>query len=171
MNLNIRGLHEADIPKIAQTFCFPWTTLQESTEKWSRYFTEQQAKDRTAIIMEKEGRIIGYASLLRNSAYPFFKNESIPEINDVWIAEDKRRQGFGTMLLNHLEAMAIKEGYKKIGLGVGLYPDYGQAQKLYFSLGYEPDGKGITYKGAYVTPGVAYPVDDDLLLWLIKALP
>jgi len=37
-------------------------------------------------------------------------------------------------------------------------------------MGYQPDGNGITYKGAWVVPGEQYPVDDDLLFWLTKTL-
>ena len=39
-----------------------------------------------------------------------------------------------------------------------------------FQLGYTPDGKGITYKHNAVIPGEKYPIDDDLILWLIKPL-
>ena len=69
-----------------------------------------------------------------------------------------------------IENLAIEEGYHQIGIGVGLYRDYGPAQKLYFQLGYIPDGNGITYKGLMTTPGQTYPLDDDLLLWLVKPL-
>jgi len=58
--------------------------------------------------------------------------------------------------------------YKQIGIGVGLYKDYGCAQKLYVHLGYVPDGYGVTYKYQPVVPGNSYPVDDDLVIWLKK---
>lgn len=44
------------------------------------------------------------------------------------------------------------------------------AQKLYFDLGYSPNGTGITYKGEVSIPGQSYPLDDDLILWLVKDL-
>lgn len=44
------------------------------------------------------------------------------------------------------------------------------AQKLYCKLGYISDRNGITYKNEYVIAGKEYPVDDDLILWLIKKL-
>jgi len=56
-------------------------------------------------------------------------------------------------------------------IGVGLYQDYGRAQKLYVHLGYVPNGLGITYKYNSVVPGDSYPVDDDLVIWLKKDLP
>lgn len=170
VSMKVREIQEKDISKIAQAFCFPWTTLQASTEKWSLYFSEHQARKRTVCVLEKDGAIIGYASLLRHSAYENFRNAGIPEIHDVWIAEKWRKQGFGKLLIQHLEGLAIKEDYTQIGLGVGLYADYGNAQRLYTRLGYVPDGKGITYNYSHVIPGKNYPADDELLLWLIKPL-
>ena len=58
--------------------------------------------------------------------------------------------------------------HKQIGIGVGLYKDYGFAQKLYVRMGYIPDGNGITYNYQPVKAGDSYPVDDDLLLWFKK---
>ena len=51
---------------------------------------------------------------------------------------------------------------------MGLYKDYGPAQKLYSKLGYSPDGNGITYKGQPAIAGQSYVLDDDLILWLTK---
>ncbi|MGA8163600.1 MAG: hypothetical protein WB791_01080 [Waddliaceae bacterium] len=76
----------------------------------------------------------------------------------------------GKVLIKWLEDLANQEGYDQIGIGVGLYRDYGPAQKLYFQLGYVPDGNGITYKDQPTVPGQAYPLDDDLILWLMKPL-
>ena len=66
--------------------------------------------------------------------------------------------------------MAGAEGYQSIGLGVGLYKDYGHALRIYVDAGYLPDGKGATYQLKPVTPGESYPMDDDLLLWFVKSL-
>eukprot|EP00792_Barthelona_sp_PAP020_P000405 TRINITY_DN10637_c0_g1_i1.p1 TRINITY_DN10637_c0_g1~~TRINITY_DN10637_c0_g1_i1.p1 ORF type:complete len:75 (-),score=8.61 TRINITY_DN10637_c0_g1_i1:232-456(-) len=62
------------------------------------------------------------------------------------------------------------EDYTHIGLGVGLYKDYGNAQRLYVKRGYVLDGNGIVYKNEQVVPGSQVTVDDDLLLYLIKPL-
>jgi GNAT superfamily N-acetyltransferase len=113
---------------------------------------------------------VGYGHLLLSSEYPSFRQNNIPEICDVWIFEEHRKKGMATRLIAHLEQLAKQQGYDVAGLGVGLYRDYGSAQRLYFWLGYKPDGFGITYKHNAVIPGEAYPVDDDLLLWLTKSL-
>lgn len=58
----------------------------------------------------------------------------------------------------------------QVGIGVGLTPDYGNAQRLYVKCGYIPDGNGVTYQYQSVKWGVKYKVDDDLVLWFIKEL-
>jgi len=50
------------------------------------------------------------------------------------------------------------------GLGVGLYADYGPAQRLYVHRGYVPDGRGLAYGRVFIPPGETARVDDDLLI-------
>lgn len=169
-NIEIRKIEEKDVDNLITTFCFPWSSIQETTEKWARYFVEHQKQIRTVYLLEKQGTLMGYASILYLSAYPDFRNAGIPEINDLWISEEYRGKGLGKQFICHLEGIACTEGYKQIGLGVGLYSDYGRAQRLYCKQGYVPDGKGITYKTSPVIPGKKYPVDDDLILWMVKSL-
>lgn len=166
----VRILVETDISKIVGRFCFPWSTPEKTQALWDDYWREQEAGIRTVAVIESEGEIIGYGSLLRKSQCLHFANADIPEVNAIWIDENQRKKGFGTTLIKWIEAFASQEGYTDIGIGVGLYEDYGAAQKLYTGLGYVPDGNGITYKGHPTVPGQSYPLDDDLLLWLTKAL-
>ena len=166
----IREMQEKDIDHLIKAFCFPWSSVQATSNKWKQYYGEHEKQIRTVYLLEKQGQMIGYASLLRNSNYPDFKNNGIPEINDVWISAEHRGKGFGKKLVQYLEKMAHQENHSQIGIGVGLYNDYGRAQKLYVHLGYVPDGQGVTYKGEPIVPGDSYPVDDDLLIWLKKDL-
>jgi hypothetical protein len=39
----------------------------------------------------------------------------------------------------------VAERSDVVGLGVGLYPDYGTAQRMYVRRGYLPDGRGVIY--------------------------
>jgi GNAT superfamily N-acetyltransferase len=159
-----------DITKIVSHYSFPWSTPEMTRQIWETYYHEQQKGTRTVAILEKDNEILGYGSLLRKSECPFFASSNIPEINAIWIDEPHRRQGLGKALIHWIENLALQEGYHQIGIGVGLYRDYGPAQKLYFQLGYAPDGNGITYKSQPTIPGQNYPLDDDLLLWLVKEL-
>lgn len=167
----IRPLTKADIPKIVARYSFPWSTPEKTEVLWDLYYHEQQNGIRTVAVIEENHEILGYGSLLRKPECPFFAQKNIPEINAIWIDENHRKKGLGTSLIKWLEKLASQEGYQQIGIGVGLYKDYGPAQKLYFELGYSPEGNGITYKGESTTPGQSYPLDDDLILWLIKSLP
>ncbi len=170
-NLLIHPIKANDIPKIVNRYSFPWSTPEKTKTLWETYYQEQEDKVRTIALIEKDSEILGYGSLLRKPESPFFAQRNIPEINAIWIDEDHRRKGLGTALIKWLENLASQEGYNQIGIGVGLYHDYGPAQQLYFQLGYIPDGNGITYKGHPTVAGQSYPLDDDLILWLTKALP
>jgi chloramphenicol 3-O phosphotransferase len=143
----IRPLQKIDIDKIVSRYSFPWSTPEKTKTLWDTYYQEQEEKVRTVAVIEKGGEILGYGSLLRKPECPFFAQKNIPEVNAIWIDENHRSQGHGTALIKWLEDLASHEGYNQIGIGVGLYRDYGPAQRLYFQLGYIPDGNGITYKG------------------------
>lgn len=170
MDLIIRPLIESDIPKIVSGYTFPWSTPEKTKILWDTYYKEQQEGIRTVAVLEKQHEILGYGSLLRKPECPFFASKNIPEINAIWIDADHQRKGLGTALIKWCEDCAKQEGYEQIGIGVGLYKDYGPAQKLYYRLGYVPEGSGVTYKGHGTTPGKTYPLDDELILWLVKSL-
>jgi len=110
LEVSIRTLHQEDINNIINTFCFPWSSIQETTEKWKRYYSEQQKEIRTIFLLELNGQIIGYASLLHLSEYLEFRNSNVPEINDVWVSEKMRNKGLGKALILHLENVSRAEG-------------------------------------------------------------
>jgi hypothetical protein len=54
------------------------------------------------------------------------------------------------------------------GIGVGLYADYGAAQRLYVKRGYIPDGRGASWRDRPVLGGETVVADDDLALYFTK---
>jgi GNAT superfamily N-acetyltransferase len=116
-----------------------------------------------------EGKAAGYVNIIFESLYPYFKEKNIPEINDLYVVPEYRKNGIGKRLLNKCERF-VSGKYDNIGLGVGLYKDYGNAQRLYTKNGYALDGNGLIYNGAKVEPGKSVVVDDDLLIYLYKKL-
>jgi len=170
-SFSIGALGGKDLNDLVKAFCFPWTSVEATRKKWETYLSEQKAGERMVCVAKYKDQIIGYGSLLKNSKYLNFKSVGIPEIHDVWIAEEYRSLGFGKELISHLEYLAQKEKYQTVGIGVGLYKDYGRAQRLYIGLGYIPDGEGVTYQYQATTPGCSYLLDDDLVIWLKKQLP
>ncbi len=168
-NYIIRKLIDEDFDDLNKYFGL-LTPYKNPMSKWQKYLHMQNSSERTVNIVEKDNQVIGIATLKFISDYPAFRNYKIPEINDSLIAREYRKLGYGTALIASLEMIAKNAGHKTIALGVGLYQDYGNAQRLYLNLGYIPDGKGVSYKDHLVIPGNKYPVDDELILWLTKKL-
>lgn len=139
-------------------------------DHWSDVLRQIEAGQRTTLVALRDAEVAGYGSVLWRLAYPGFATARIPEIHDLATDSRHRSQGIATSLITALEDLIRGQGYITAGLGVGLYADYGPAQRLYTRLGYRPDGHGITYRHAPVTPGATFPIDDDLLLWLTKRL-
>jgi GNAT superfamily N-acetyltransferase len=130
---------------------------------------ENQTNKRVTLIVYYNDSVAGCCHLLFESKYPFFRDDNIPEINDLNIFPEYRRKQIASKLLDELELIAAKTS-RFIGLGVGLYKDYGNAQRMYTSRGYVLDGRGMTYNNVPVIPGNSVIVDDDLLLYLVKDL-
>jgi GNAT superfamily N-acetyltransferase len=164
----VRELQIEDVPLIVVTD--GGAAWNGGFEKWNQRLVEHKDGRRIVLLAVREGGIIGYGSLLWLSAYDPFREEKIPEIQDLVVARNHRQQGIATRLIGELERLALKRGHKQVGLGVGLYADYGLAQRLYAHLGYEPDGLGITVQNVQAGAGLTFRLDDDLLLWLVKSL-
>ncbi|MFI4936170.1 MAG: GNAT family N-acetyltransferase [Caulobacterales bacterium] len=164
----IRELAQGDLPAIAATQGGP--AWHGAWDHWPRYLAEHQSGERTVLMVEDGAAIVGYGSLVWVSQYPPFAAEQIPEIQDMVVAESRRGRGHGRAMIAAFEALAVGKGCNALGIGFGLYADYGAAQHLYVSQGFVPDGRGLTYDNQPVAPGSSVRVDDDLVLWLTKRL-
>lgn len=164
---SFRKLRPQDIPLIAAAFTeIGWN---KPASLFQQYFQEQERGERCVWIACDDKTFLGYVTLKWHSDYPNFNKHNVPEINDLNVLPRFRNRGIGSKLLDFAEAEA-QAGCGMVGLGVGLYADYGNAQKLYTKRGYIPDGHGATYHYLPVVPGEKYPVDDDLILWFVKKL-
>ena len=145
---------------------YPWYSKNEDYEK---ALAENEPASIISIMAFYEETLAGYCSLLYNSAYPYFYKNNIPEINNLGVFPPYRRKGIATALIAEMERIASVTS-SVVGIGVGLYKDYGNAQRLYGKRGYVLDGNGITYQNVEVEPGKQVSVDDELLLYLVKEL-
>lgn len=130
---------------------------------------ENISGNRITIIAFYNGNLVGCGHLIKKSAYPYFYENNIPEINDLNVFTEFRKKGIAGSIIDELEKIA-SETYEIIGIGVGLYKDYGSAQRLYCKKGYIPDGNGVQYDEKEVKPGTHVLVDDFLNLYFTKKL-
>lgn len=153
-----------------------WMQEDFSRIGWSKpegYFAaccqQQDAGELVLLLAEIDGDFAGHCKVVWKPNYPYFRENGIPEAQDLNVLGQYRRQGVATRLMDEAE-QRIGQRSAVAGIRFGLYGDYGAAQRMYVRRGYIPDGCGITYQDAYVTPGQSYPVDDDLVLGLVKQL-
>ena len=134
---------------------------------YQRYLAEQEEGRRLAFLAEWRGEFAGYVTLLWFSDYRPFAERQIPEISDLNVLPPHRRHGIGNALLDRAESAASARS-KVVSLGVGLYSDYGAAQRIYVRRGYLPDGRGIVYRNQPVEPGATIRIDYDAALMLTR---
>lgn len=166
-HLTIRLLRGQDIQPIADAFAaLGW---DKPAGQYERYLTEQQRGERVVLVALLSDNFAGYVTIVWHSHYPPFATAGIPEVVDFNVLPHYRRRGIGSRLLDEAE-QHIAERSPIAGIGVGLYLDYGAAQRLYVLRGYVPDGRGIYYTTQQVRPGQAVVVNDSLALFFTKKL-
>ena len=137
---------------------------------FARCLVEQKNKSREVFLARYGGELAGFVVLNWRPQYALFKRMEMPEIQDLNVLSEMRRNGIATSLIHHCEEVTRGRKSDHIGIAVGLDSSYGAAQRLYVKLGYVPDGNGITYDRQPVRKGELRPVDDDLCLMMVKAI-
>ncbi|TDW15635.1 GNAT family N-acetyltransferase [Kribbella kalugense] len=161
--LEIRPLRPDDPPVISAALnALGW---DKPESQYVRYLAEQEAGTRDVLVATVDGAYVGYVTVYWVS--PYF--ETIPEISDFNVLPSYRRRGIGSALMDAAEAK-VAERSAVVGIGVGLYADYGSAQRMYVRRGYIPDGRGVLYKLEQVPPGETVRIDDDAILMFTKRL-
>ena len=160
---DIRQAMEEDIPALYQIY-------DTIGKKDAGYFENCFDKDCMILIAAQDQKDVGFGILNFDPKYSLYQKLNIPEIQDLNVIPERRQQGIATQLMEAFEAIALDQGVDQIGISVGLTKDYGPAQRLYFKLGYVPDGNGISYDREGITYGQTYVADDDLCLMMVKDL-
>jgi GNAT superfamily N-acetyltransferase len=166
--IDIRALTTADtraIPKAFEAIGWPGKTAA----LYEGYLADQASGSRLVFVAEAARAFAGYVTVGWVSRYRPFADRGIPEIQDLNVLPELWRRGIGRALMDAAEA-AIAARTETAGIGVGLYADYAAAHLMYLRRGYLPDGRGLAYRGATVTPGTSVPLDDDLALMMTRRL-
>jgi len=167
LQLMIRSLCKEDPDRISTAFDrIGWN---KPVALYEAYLREQETGDRHVLVATMGGSFAGYVTVKWRTEYSPFVDAGIPEIQDLNVLPRYRRRGIGTALMDGAEAL-VRERSPTVGIGVGMYPDYGNAQRLYVLRGYVPDGRGLTYNGRILEPMESTVNDDDLVLYFTKEL-
>lgn len=142
----------------------------EHVRRLSRFWDEAEAGKRLIWVVWHKDEFLGHITLQPVSEYPAFKKAGIPEIVDLWVAENARRKGVGERLLIKAIEYARENHKPGIGLGVGVTHDFGAAHRLYFKNGFRPDGTGLWVKGRRPEPGEKITLCEHTLLMLVRSL-
>ena len=136
-------------------------------EKYLTRLRDRDAGRCFALAAEIDGKAAGYIHLyFEPQGGPY---RGIPEIVDFGVLEKHRRRGVGSLLMDAAESLARRRS-GEVCLGVGLHSGYGSAQRMYAKRGYVPDGSGVWYRNAPCAPYGPCANDDDLVLYMKKAL-
>ncbi|QHT59125.1 GNAT family N-acetyltransferase [Paenibacillus lycopersici] len=136
---------------------------------YDQCLAENESGARVTLLAYANGQLAGCSHLKYQSSYPYFLDRHIPEISDLNVFPPFRRRGAANLMMDEFEAIVGRD-HNRIGIGVGLYKDYGAAQRIYCQRGYIPDGNGVMYGDVEVAPGQNVRVDDELVLYFVKEL-
>lgn len=165
----IKNLEQGDIDDL-------WNLVRDGRHEtedayFERAFEEQTESKRLVFVCRDiSGKVVGYVHYNRFPKYAPFRRFGLPEIQDLYVHPDYRRQGLGQLMLDHCALQAKADGHGEIGIGVGVMSGFGAAQRLYARYGFIPDGAGVTYDRDPVTTGELRALDDHLCLMMVKTL-
>ncbi len=156
-----------------------WLAEQFATLAWRKpdgYFRDcfaAQERSEIIVLVARSGEHLhGYLKIVWEPDYPPFREEGIPEIQDLNVVPSSRRRGVATRLMDKAEAV-IAFRSAVAGIGVGLHPGYAAAQRMYVLRGYVPDARPLTYgknDNEFVTEDQLVRLDNDLVLHFTKVL-
>lgn len=151
----MRSLVEDDVDKLAAVFA-DWP---KKRELFLRYAALAAAGAKDVVVGTAGAALVGYLTIDWTSHYPAFAAAGVPEVVDFNVIAPARRHGVGAALMDEAERR-IAERSDIAGIGVGLYADYGSAQRMYVKRGYVPDGAGLVVDGIAPAPGSTIVLDD-----------
>lgn len=97
------------------------------------------------LVAELDRRIVGQA-LLKYEGTP--EHRGYPDVEDLYVREDRRGSGVGTALLSRCEYIAGQRGFQRLGLSVNPTLNY-RAKALYERLGFRDVGRPPYLDGVY----------------------
>jgi GNAT superfamily N-acetyltransferase len=157
------GNSESAVP-----FLIEWVSDGEDGAR--RYLADHVEPDGASLIATSGSDAVGYAAIVWESNYAGFRSRGIPLVHQIAVGEPWRRRGIATLLMDAAEHLARDRGIATLGITVGLFDEYGPAQRMYGQRGYIPDGRGACQGQCPLRKGMQVSMDHDLIIWLTKDL-
>jgi GNAT superfamily N-acetyltransferase len=149
-------------------FLSEWVSDGEAEAR--RYLADHAEPDGASLIATDGPAVIGYLAIVWESNYAGFRSRGIPLVHQIAVAGPFRRRGVATLLMDAAEELVRDRGIATLGITVGLFDEYGPAQRLYGRRCYIPDGRGGCRGQRPLRKGMQVTMDDDLIIWLTKDL-
>ena len=166
--VEIRPVAQDELGFLERKIGFDWAALGKHRERFAR---------------QQEGKVVYLVAWLGNLpvGHVLVKREGTtddptlsqlgdcPNLEDLFVAPAHRSRGVGSQLLDASEALAKRQGFSRIGLGVAV--DNPRARMLYELRGYEDAGFGeYTTGGHYVDRDGQEKTWEEVCRYLIKQL-
>ena len=126
--------------------------------------------DDTSLIGTSGSDAVGYVAIIWKSGYAGFKSRGIPLVHQISVGEPWWRRGVATLLMDAAEQRAADRALRRWAITVGLFDEYGPAQRMYGRRGYIPDGRGARQGQRPLSEGTQVRLDHDVIIWLTKEL-
>ncbi|MEX0783650.1 MAG: GNAT family N-acetyltransferase [Dehalococcoidia bacterium] len=168
-HIHVRPIEPADVSVLAEAFGGPDWGGSKPASLFERYVREHESGERDVLVAFRGDAVAGYATIRWEPAYEPFRDAGVPTVEDLNVLISHRRKRVASALMDEAERR-IGERSDTAGIGFGMDPGYGNAQRMYPQRGYVPDGRGLTTHDHPVKSGDTVRVDDDLVLYLTKRL-
>jgi GNAT superfamily N-acetyltransferase len=152
----------------AVRFLTEWVSDGEAEAR--RYLADHAEPEGTSLVAVSGHDVAGYVAIVWESNFAGFRDRGIPLLHQIAVAGPFQRQGVATLLMDAAEQLARDRGVVTLGITVGLFDEYGPAQRLYARRGYVPDGRGACQGQVPLHKGMRVTMDHDLIIWLTKDL-
>jgi GNAT superfamily N-acetyltransferase len=153
---------------LAVRFLRQWVTEREAGAR--EHLADHASGGGTSFLALLDDEAAGIVTIRWRSDYAGFRDLGIPLVHQIAVAGAFRRHGIATALMDAAEDCARERGITALGITVGLFDEYGPAQRMYAQRGYIPDGRGACRGQHPLTQGTPVTMDHDLIIWLTKDL-
>jgi GNAT superfamily N-acetyltransferase len=170
--LEVRVLTESEVPALVTAF--PEQGAAPASRHVER-FARQGRGEITYLVAWEDARPIGYV-FLRWPGYPGVTAQGralgCVELADLFVADQARRRGVGSSLLDRAERLVSSHGHAQVGLEVTVGNPFNEtARRLYHRRGYHESGLGTFVSGYTYWDSAGMPHrDEEPYVYLVKEL-